>query len=433
MKQEELLRAYIEKILNIQDEQLSEEHLKSVAFELGLDESAYQELKEVYQQHLIRGNTFAEHKNWEEAIAEYRHAIDLNPMNTEGLMAQSTAYEAFWKESGKKLHKKEALYYAKRALKFDPDMQEAVESIGRIQERAEKRLGSMRLMAFILVALLAGLSLITYNALRFDDFPPPEPYTELESDKAKEAEEQDFSNLEVPIRFKMPADPRFTFTPTVSKLSDRKENFSMDVQGRFIVTQGEISKMSIYMSMIMEDSSVWATQKFNVLYASVPMRVGDRIPYGGILFEDRPLDKKLAYVEIELAESTESKGPESYPPSKPIPTVYQGRVQEGIDLMLKLRTYEYKHYSKDSYVYVAIEATNTGEIPLSVLEFSIDLLDKADKSLFQGKQYAIAPFEPPLEPGGTYVSSRSYGLDEVEWRSIEKLEVRIVEARPFKK
>ncbi|MEL6250718.1 MAG: hypothetical protein AAFR87_01800 [Bacteroidota bacterium] len=433
MKQEELLRAYIEKILNLQDEQLSEEHLRKVAFELGLDENAYLELKNVYQQHLKRGNTFTEHKNWEEAIAEYRHAIDLNPMNTVGLMAQSRAFESFWKESGKNLHREEALYYAKRALKFDPDLKEAAESIGRIQERAEKRTGSLRLLAVVLGGLLIGLSLITYNAIRFSGNPPPEPYTALDAEDAQEAEEQDFSNLEVPIRFKMPADPQFEFVPTVSKLINRKENFSMDVQGRFIVKKGEISKMSVFMSMIMEDSSVWATQKFTALYASVPLRVGDRIPYGGILFEDRPLDKKLAYIEMEVAESTVSKGRESYPASKPIPTVYQGRVQEGIDLLLKLRTYEYQHYSNSSYVYVGVEATNTGEIPLSVVEFKIDLVDIAGNNLFEGKQYAIAPFEPPLEPGGTYVSSRSYDLEDVDWRSVENVEVRVAEARPFKK
>jgi len=92
--------------------------------------------------------------------------------------------------------------------------------------------------------------LITYNALRFSEIPPPEPYEEVAVEAPKEAEDQDFSNLEVPIRFKMPTDPQFEFVPTVSKLADRKENFSMNVQGRFIVTKGEISKMSVYMSMV---------------------------------------------------------------------------------------------------------------------------------------------------------------------------------------
>ncbi|MEM6801537.1 MAG: tetratricopeptide repeat protein, partial [Bacteroidota bacterium] len=112
MKKEEILAAYIEKVLNTQDEVLSETHLKKVAFELGLDEAAFKELQQVYRAHLTRGNTFYEHGNWEEAIEEYRHAIDLNPLKVEGLMAQSRAYEAFWRESGKKVYKEEALYYA---------------------------------------------------------------------------------------------------------------------------------------------------------------------------------------------------------------------------------------------------------------------------------------------------------------------------------
>jgi len=434
MKPEEILTDYIEKVLNVQDDFLSEQHLRDLAFELGMDEAAYEELQQVYLAHLERGHAFLKHENFWEATEEFRQALSINPLKPEGLMALSEAFESWWKDTGNKEYKKEALYFARRVLKFDPDHAKAIASVSRMQGQSKGKR--------VRVNALIGLSLAVMLAFALQRvFENPEPETEYKFPELPLSEDQGiaqgglqiFPDFEVPIHFKIPSDVNFELLPKMSLIHDRKDNYTYELQGQVRVIKGELGKLNLDLRMVLEDSSVWLTQQLRVDgLGSLAARRGDIIPFGKMAFEKREAPDNLAFVELEVSEVLVKRAEESYPEAQALDFEWKEPPAEGVALDLSLRYYELETKGSFPHFTIAIEAENTGNLSIEVLELEVDLLDKQGELLFRDHQYTHSAGEPALEPGSMYVSSRLYGLSKVEWKKIHTYAVRVLEARPTK-
>ncbi|HMB90132.1 MAG TPA: hypothetical protein VKP65_04745, partial [Rhodothermales bacterium] len=81
---DQILEDYIARLLNVQDTRdalLDESDLQGAARDLGLSERDLARADAMAEAHRQRGKNFARHDAWDEAIAEFRQAMVLDPFD----------------------------------------------------------------------------------------------------------------------------------------------------------------------------------------------------------------------------------------------------------------------------------------------------------------------------------------------------------------
>lgn len=431
MNQEEILANYIEKILNVHDDKLDEAYLKDVAFELGLDEAAYQELQLVYVSHMERGEAFLKQGFWDEAIAEFRQGLALNPLKPAGLFSQARAYEEKWNDTGRKAFAKEALFYARRTLVYDPKHTQAIAAIGRLQEsKGFLPRNAMLWILSILAILFVGL-FFTFKAFKekTESYGPTTLQQASEDSKETQDKVLEFPNLEVPIRFDREGAEELTFIPKLSELKGRKIDHTYHLQGWLTVLQGEISKVVLEVNFVLKDNSTHLAKELTVFNrGNLPARTSDKIPFGNIVFQKIASPENLKEVYIRVIEIAKIKASDNYAESKSLEVSWAKPAEAGLALETKLRTYEMKTAGSFPHAIISLEGRNTGTVPISVLEYQVEWIDKAGKSIHKDHQFLVSSYSPALQPGETYISSRTYGLNKIAWQKIDSYRVSILRA-----
>lgn len=121
---DDMIQAYIKKVLKIQQEQkerpLDAEELRQIAEELGMSEDDLKYLQKKIQDYIARGKGYSRYEDWDSAIDEFQQALILSPNDLEALYGLANAYKHRWLLRGDKeaLHK--AKQYVKQALNVSP-------------------------------------------------------------------------------------------------------------------------------------------------------------------------------------------------------------------------------------------------------------------------------------------------------------------------
>ncbi len=99
---ESILQDYIARLLSTQDERdewLSEDDLKTVAHDLGLSDEDLARIEATTEAHRQRGQHFSQHGAWDDAVAEYRQAVVLDPFDVPLVHALAVAHASRWEET----------------------------------------------------------------------------------------------------------------------------------------------------------------------------------------------------------------------------------------------------------------------------------------------------------------------------------------------
>ncbi len=121
---ENMIEAYIQTLLRIQEEQkerpLDEQEMKRIAYDLGMDEEDIHLIHKKMSDYVARGKGYSRYEDWESAIEEFRHALSLSPNHLDALFGIANAYKHRWLSKGDKEDFNQAKLYAKKALQVNP-------------------------------------------------------------------------------------------------------------------------------------------------------------------------------------------------------------------------------------------------------------------------------------------------------------------------
>jgi phage shock protein PspC (stress-responsive transcriptional regulator) len=120
---DDMIQAYINKVLKIQQEQrqrpLNVDEMNRIAEELGMSESDRAFIQKKLKDYVARGQGYSRYEDWDSAIEEFEQALALNPFNVDVLYGLANAHKH---RSMLKKNKDDinwAKGYAKRALQIN--------------------------------------------------------------------------------------------------------------------------------------------------------------------------------------------------------------------------------------------------------------------------------------------------------------------------
>ncbi|MCH2044087.1 MAG: LemA family protein [Saprospiraceae bacterium] len=120
MNDDKIIGRYVEKMITIQrareEEPLTEEELKEIAFSVGMSEADWQASQEVLLRHLQTGSAHLKAMNWKDAQKEFDQAVALSPYNEDALYGLAKVHYELYKQTGEDKHSDLSAEYAGRAL-----------------------------------------------------------------------------------------------------------------------------------------------------------------------------------------------------------------------------------------------------------------------------------------------------------------------------
>lgn len=437
MNKEETISAYIKKLLDIQDDQLTEGHLKELAIELGLSDEEYEELQDLYADHMTRGKGFYELQNWDDAIDEFQQALALNPLQPDSLMAQAEAYKGKWLESKQDSHRKEAIFHAKRALKYNPDLDEAAKFITDIRKESASKKPSFRTVALMSALGLLVLTIMIWNNISDSSSENPAPsntnnQAPLSSANPlpKNAEYQEFNQLDIPIRFYSQRAEQLEFIPKTSLVTDVTAKHMYKFQGWIKPKENGIKTLRLSFEMTLKDGSKWFETVHRIHdRPATSAQKGDLMPigFGKVINSARP--ENISEVRVRVAEISFESTPEALKEAEPLEISWGIPHLDEMKIDVKSRAQRFLQSGSQLYFTIEYEVTNTGTVPFTTLEFLAKWYDSDSNIVFSGNQFIVASMTPPLEPGMTYVIARTFGLKDVSKDQLKTLTTTVVRAK----
>lgn len=421
MDKSSTLAAYIRKVLDIQDDQVTEAHLRELAYELGLSESDYAELQEIYDDHLTRGTGFLGLRNWDDAIEEFRQANALNPLKTEGLLLQAQAYEGKWLETGKPQYEAEALFHARKVLAVDPDHEAALILVSRMRKSEQSTSKPQQLFAVLGILLILGIGFGIL--LKQDSAPPVPPKKDQSAELAPlsdsrirptNPEFELFSRFDIPVKIFYDRAEDLEFIPETSEIHDLNSRHTYLLQGWVRIKRGEIRKLKMDVELVLANGKKWMETVYRVHDRPSPgARTGDVLPFGLSMVKRTEVPDSILEVRISVNEITLDAAPDRYRPSLPIELSWAHPRPTQVQLEVKARVFDVVSNPNYPYLHVAWEIKNTGTVPLDPIVLRQDWYDASNHLIMTKNLYVVGANVLPLKPGRTYIIGGTYSLKDM--------------------
>ncbi len=178
--EEKILQDYIARLLSLQDERdewLGEDDLKKAARDLGLSDRDLVRIDAVAEGHRQRGRNFSRHEAWDEAIAEFRQAMVLDPFDVPLLHELAVAHASRYQQTHRDDDRAAARHYARRCIQLDADHQRSYELLTALQQAPAAHPGKRAKVAVFVAAavVLVGALLVLVTLDTAPSTPPPTP------------------------------------------------------------------------------------------------------------------------------------------------------------------------------------------------------------------------------------------------------------------
>lgn len=442
--EEHILQNYIARLLTMQDEReewLESGDLESAALELGLSSTDLQKVSAVAVAHRQRGQNFAQHKAWDDAIGEYEQAVVLNPLDTSLLHELATAHKERWWATGQEPDKAAAERYSRRCIQLDPNFKASYELLRELERTPIRATESGRptrkgvLIALVLV--VAFVLLLTFLRLSAEpsqpSAPPPPPPVENPSPVASQLASTPSSGtmpdeMELPVRMADTGDHSgLQLNVQQSQFRNFGESFSYTVNAGLLVGQNELHRLRLRVDLVNSEGDILYSENADVVSDHQPsLRPGDTAPANKLIFkkEAPPLiDHALLTVDVvEWRPSATSYGSEPIVPIEwdipEIPYVQfevrerKSRVSEGLS--------EYLHF-------LTLAITNKGTRSIEHLRFEVTRYDTEGNAFSSDNTYVVSSSGPVLRSSEVRVV-RSIGSFAEDEGPLARYVVTVIEA-----
>jgi LemA protein len=163
---DEILQAYINKMLNLQtakrDRPFTAEELKQMALDMGMSEADWLASQQDFQAHLKSGQGHIMYENWQDAIKELENAVAFNPNSLEAAYGLAKAYQGRWSQTNGKEDKHQAVKYAELALQISPGHQPTLKVLGDLREEIQAVAKTKKTRYWLVAGAVVGLGLILF-------------------------------------------------------------------------------------------------------------------------------------------------------------------------------------------------------------------------------------------------------------------------------
>ena len=442
----DIIANYVGRVAEMQQtraEQLSEEDLKSIAQELGLQPEDIAYAEQAAAEHVQRATNYLKNQMCSDAIDELSAAVMLRPLSADILCMLAQAYAARWESSSQPADRDEADRMARQVLLIDPDNQDAYTlrktlqpaSGASVRPSRGRGLGTLMLAGAALVLVVGGGALaIGVGSILFltvpESIPPAvSPIVADQDPSAVVAQAQDgpLALTVVPAT----AFPDAALVPVLNSLSVYNGSWSYKVNGRLhnqsaaVITEVK-GRVVVYDSegAEIEEQAFDAQRGYNV-----PLRPGEMHGFDVLIYHDGagPAPATAALVVDHVEQETAAA---SYPPDTPVTLQWaDGSRPPGVSLSAALRSSRYSPHLLDQKLFHRAEYVITvdeGSASVSLLKLRLDPIDAAGAVTGESDEsYVLSSTEPAMEPG----ESRSVAFLSYQAEQPQGIQVTVIEAR----
>ncbi len=448
-KLENTIHAYMQKILELQkaksNQSLSDDELKRIAIDMGLSEAEWDDTRQTIENHFIRGENYAKHHNWKDAIYEFEQVISFYPQHNKAILYLAKAYYHCWKKKPSASLKQQAEHYAKWCLQLDPANNEAAHIISELRKQYKhippknkytRKGNPIALLAVGIVAFVITIFSISIFIFYKTEKSTSQPIEELNrnnqlSNKTP-SEQVVVTNNSIPVHFKPKAPATdMEFQNVVFKWNNRSNSYYVKLAADIYVNNRFITDIDIKIVVIDLDDNEVIVDFVKPLQGSKPkVRSGDLIPlYFSEYVENKTLNGiKKVMVTVENVESEPAK---THEPSKPVIHKWATAKPDNLSFIISERSSNIRNHSQINRVYhtIHLEFKNTGDIDINELVINLEWYDKNANLLATKRAYIVSSSSPVLRPAQTRVFGGTWAIENTTVKYIDHYEVAIINTK----
>ncbi len=443
------LRAYFDKILEIQKQQqsreLSEAELKEIALEMGLSEGDWQAVEKTFQDYYQRGEGFLKHKNWEDAIAELKQALTLKPSHVATQYQIAQAYEGLWKEQKKQEYKELAIQHARQCLQLKADHSGALKLISDLKRNPIKLASpssantrkiwlpavvglSLLFVAVTLVLFLSPRSSSSTVQVEVkksapidpDDNSPAVDYTETE----ETGMDTNLNAIALPVTLVNDDKSKgLAYQPQTSIYTKYDKSYNCKVLGTIRVDGYEIDKLKMKVEFLDATQKPIFTDYVDVINNySAAARNGDLIPFNYSDYKDTGSfpDFRSIRLSVSLIEREEMTAAYQASPSKTL--VWPNAKPANMDLELRERLSS----RNGKYQKLELAFKNTGTRSIKHLQVELQWFAPNGEMIKSAKLFVCTDSNPKIKPGQTRVKQGTWDISDKKGQLATSYQVSVM-------
>ncbi len=424
-KQNENLKAYFSKILELQQQQrnraLSENELHDIALSLGVSEADWQFVQKVFENHRTRAQGYLQHSNWQDAIPEFEQALTLKPIDLTCLYGIARAYELKWQQSDNKTDAQQAENYAKQCLEIKPDHQEALKLISNLRQNKpthsrQKKTVAQKTMQSILISV-AVMVMVIAAAVVFlvqnpsNDYREPLPTIEENTTRSQnsspvveESNNQDALAGKTPTIFvanEYAKNLELEVESALMKPYTSSNSYSFEFKADLKLKAIEVDMLKFKVELLNTAGEVVAVDNQEVIKDYMPVfRNGDVVPIGFSIYRKDTDIPEVKEVRLTLNGISAEENDAVFDKSPTIPVNWSFKKPSNFDIELRERQSVFEKLTfqpNQTRHRLVLEVLNTGKSSIKQLKIEVEWLDVQGKTLHTSDNIITYSSQPPIK------------------------------------
>ena len=410
---EKILQDYLGRLLQMQDERddwLDEDDLHAAARDLGLSDDDLARVAARVAAHRQRGQRFAEHQAWDDALAELRQAAALAPFDAGLLHETAEVYAHRYRQTANPADREAAERYAHRTIQLDADHTASYELLTALRTMPEVAEPSRRplvpmLVGGLIVGLVVALVAVFFFAVSSD--PPTPPVVAERPGAATEAPGAASLSAQQVLPVTLAPDEAAGLTLDVQRSLFRNfdSTFSYTLHAGLRVAQAELHQLRLRLDLLDAAGTVVRSEEFDALGDTEPyLRPGDTVPVDHLLFERRP-PPALDAARLSVAVVERQEAAADYGAATPIDHTWEATKPAYFNLEITERENRMSQPLGNRRLhFLSVAVRNTGTRAFHRLQIKAVWYDAAGQQVASNERYVVTSSMPALQPGETYVT-----------------------------
>ncbi len=421
--EEKILQDYIARLLSLQDERdewLGEDDLKKAARDLGLSDRDLARIDAVAEGHRQRGHNFSRHEAWDEAIAEFRQAMVLDPFDVPLLHELAVAHASRYQQTHRDDDRAAARHYARRCIQLDADHQRSYELLTALQQAPAAHPGKRAKVAVFVAAavVLVGALLVLVTLDTAPSTPPPTP---PDGPLPSEAS--------IPIRLVEDGNAEgLRLSVEQSLFKNYDASFSYTLNATLHNEAHELHRLRMKLALIGAAGEVLQTKYFDAVADHEPyLRPGDTAPLDALIYEKQaPPGVREALLSVDIVERMPA--PDDYGAPRPVPLTWAFTQPAYLDVAVFERESRISRSLREDLHFLTLALRNQGSRAVQGLRLKVTWYGPQDEVLTSKLSYAVLSSGPALRPGETWVDRVIGTFPQGSGQPFARYAVSVVEA-----
>ncbi len=442
-RQDDRMKDYIAQVVALREARernLSEQELRDIARDIGLSDDDLIAADLAAQDHFTRGERFAQHQRWDDAIAELQRSVALAPGKLPPRAALAHVFAKRWQQRGSEPDRHAAASLARECIALEPHHQSSYKLLNQLDsaptttaphQRASSaphhqptaKAGLVVFIALSCLLLLGGGAAAAFFIMApvsVSDGPQPQPaapevISHAIPQPASSTPPRDASaagRVDFPVQIDLPADSPLQLDALIH--SELKVYNPAEGQGfytgilRLKNTTSDQEVMTPKLELVFKDAAgenvAVQSVTAGLSFKPEPLRPGDTHAVRTI----RKLPASAVSATLTMERLTTQPAPSRYPDPEPVPLTWIVKSPLSDDLTVHAREVSAAHYTGNSYLKVAWVAKNDSAQPIKMIKGRIVMLGKDNAPGQSHDLFLVSTMEAPLMPGEARLFYRTF-------------------------